>query len=59
MRSRVIKFHPKSPEVMESAITLILIFRQILLKVIRWQEGGQKAVSDEISPLFPFLQNLL
>lgn len=48
MWSRMIKFHPKSTEVMESAVTLILIFRQIFPEVSRWQESGPKVTTDKI-----------
>lgn len=43
----MIKFHPKSTAVMESAITLILIFRRIFLKVGRARESGPRVTSDE------------
>lgn len=46
----MIRFHPKSTEVMESAITLILIFRQIFLHVSRWQESGPAVTADETMP---------
>jgi hypothetical protein len=53
----MIEFHPKHPAAMESAITLILIVRQIFLKVSRWQKSGPKVTTDEICSFL--LQSLL
>lgn len=55
----MIKFHPKSTEIMESAVTLILVFRQIFPEVSRWQESGPKVTTASLPSPCRLLQTLL